>query len=155
MNFSPQELEQDPADKWAKAQSFADYWYGNILAARDAHYAGTVLLCLSSAGFYGYVKEGEFTNGPFELIYYSPAGNQRASQLDPKLLEQALREGPGKTSMPIIGVVSMSPDEALRPYKDKQHYNEWEFIAGEQQQQEEGDEETDTDDEDEEEPEGF
>ncbi len=64
INFSPEQLSQEPADKWAKAQSFADYWYRNIVAAKEAGYAGTVLLCLASSGFYGYVREGEFTLGP-------------------------------------------------------------------------------------------
>jgi hypothetical protein len=38
-------------------------------------------------------------------------------------------ETPGTTSMGIIGVVSISTEEALRPYKEKSYYNEWEFYS--------------------------
>jgi type II secretory pathway pseudopilin PulG len=78
------------------------------------------------------------TGGPFELIYASGAGNKRASQLPPEQQEQLLNPQPGGSGMGIIGVVSTSPKEAIRPYKDKTHYNEWEFIAGEKKDEGEG-----------------
>ena len=76
------------------------------------------------------------TGGPFELIYATPEGNVKASRLSPdqqRRLAQA--DMPGGSSLPIIGVVSTSKDKALRPFEDKEYYNEWEFIAGEQEGQ--------------------
>jgi len=73
------------------------------------------------------------TGRDFELIYSAAGGNVRASRLsanDQRRLAQ--RDMPGSSSLPIIGVVSTSKDKAIRMWKDKEFYNEWEFIAGEQ-----------------------
>ena len=80
------------------------------------------------------------TNGrEFELIYATPEGNMRASRLSEDQ-QRRLRSAdmPGGTSMTIVGVVSSSPEKALRPWNDKEYYNEWEFIAGEGQQDKQG-----------------
>ncbi len=65
INFMPDRLRANPQDTWAKTQKFADYWYRNILAARKAGYAGTVLLSIGASCFHGFMKEGEITDGPF------------------------------------------------------------------------------------------
>ena len=75
------------------------------------------------------------TGGDFERIFYTPAGNKRESQLTQQQLRNLYAEGPGSTSLPIIGVVSRSTEQAIRKYQDKEYYNEWEFIAGKQKQQ--------------------
>ncbi len=76
------------------------------------------------------------TGYEFELIFYTPAGNKRESQLTPRQLRNAFSEQPGSASLPIIGVVSRSTDQAIRKYLEKEYYNAWEFIAGNKQQQE-------------------
>jgi type II secretory pathway pseudopilin PulG len=73
------------------------------------------------------------TGADFELIYSTAGGNVKASKLSPDDQRRQAQAGlPGSSSMPIIGVVSSSPDKAIRPWKDKEFYNEWEFIAGEE-----------------------
>lgn len=73
--------------------------------------------------------EDPITGGPFELLVFNGADRVRESELD-RTQQRILRgETPGTTSMGIIGVVSTSDDAALRPYKDKERYNEWEFYA--------------------------
>lgn len=78
------------------------------------------------------------TGGEFELIVFTASGKKRESELA-KAEQQSLRGTmPGGSSAGIMGVVSTSDKVALRPYKDKERYNEWEFVAGENQQQGEG-----------------
>ena len=91
------------------------------------------------------------TGRDFELIYSTPEGNMRASRLseDQQRRLQSANQ-PGGTSMPIIGVVSSSPEKALRPWNDKEYYNEWEFIAGEGGQDQQQDESTDDESDDDE-----
>jgi type II secretory pathway pseudopilin PulG len=73
------------------------------------------------------------TRDDFELIYSTPGGNVKASRLSPDDQRRLSQAGqPGGSSMPIVGVVSTSPDKAIRPWKEKEYYNEWEFIAGEE-----------------------
>lgn len=87
------------------------------------------------------------TGYDFELIFFTPGGNKRESELN-EAQRRALRdEEPGGSSMGIYGVVSTSSEVALRPYKDKERYNEWEFIAEEEQQTNKpGDDQSDEDD---------
>lgn len=67
----------------------------------------------------------------FELILQDGGGKKRESELS-KSQRQSLRgEAPGGSSLGIIGVVSLSDATALRPYNEKEKYNEWEFVAGE------------------------
>lgn len=80
------------------------------------------------------------TRGPFELVFSTPSGPRRASLLAAQQ-ESKLSSRPVGSGMGIIGVVSMSTDEAIRPYKDKKHYNEWEFVAEEKEEEkDDGDE---------------
>jgi hypothetical protein len=51
--------------RWADAQSFADYWYRNILAAKNAGYDGTFILTLANSAFWGFSSEEKIVNGPF------------------------------------------------------------------------------------------
>jgi type II secretory pathway pseudopilin PulG len=75
------------------------------------------------------------TGGEFELILQGPEGRKRESQLT-KSQQQAVRGTvPGGSSLGIVGVVSTSDKLALRPWNNKERYNEWEFIAGEGDQQ--------------------
>ncbi len=102
------------------------------------------------------------TGRGFELIYSAAGGNIRASRLSVNE-QRRLAEGdaPGGSSLPIIGVVSTSKDKAIRMWKDKEFYNEWEFISGEedegrtQQPGEGGPDDTGDDDEEEEGDFGF
>lgn len=87
------------------------------------------------------------TKDDFELIYATPAGNTRESKLPADDLRRVTMTGPGSSSLPIIGVVSRSQDQAIRKYQDKELYREWEFIAGTSQQQQPGQEPDDIDDE--------
>ena len=67
----------------------------------------------------------------FELILQDGGGKKRESELS-KSQQKSLRGNvPGGSSMGIMGVVSLSDATALRPYNEKEKYNEWEFIAGE------------------------
>jgi hypothetical protein len=52
-------------EAWARTQSFADYWYRNILAAKKADYAGTFILTLANSAFWGFSSEDTIVNGPF------------------------------------------------------------------------------------------
>jgi type II secretory pathway pseudopilin PulG len=75
------------------------------------------------------------TGRDFELILQGPEGRKRESQLT-KSQQQAVRGTvPGGSSLGIVGVVSTSDKLALRPWNNKERYNEWEFIAGEGDQQ--------------------
>lgn len=80
------------------------------------------------------------TGGEFELIVFTGAGKKRESELAPSQRQSLRGTMPGGSSMGIMGVVSTSDKVALRPYKDKEKYNEWEFVAGEKDQQGEGQE---------------
>ena len=80
------------------------------------------------------------TRGPFELIYSTPAGPRRASALSQRRQADLEWEGPGRAALPIIGVVSRSKDEAIRPYKENRYYNEWTFIHGAQEEVRDDDE---------------
>ena len=79
------------------------------------------------------------TRGPFELIYSTPEGPKRASALSQRRQGDLEWEGPGRAALPIVGVVSRSKDEAIRPYKENSHYNEWTFIHGAEGEAGEGD----------------
>jgi type II secretory pathway pseudopilin PulG len=83
------------------------------------------------------------TGWEFELIVFTGAGNKRESELTKAQRESLHGDQPGGSSYGIMGVVSLSPEVALRPYNEKERYNEWEFVAEqqqEQQQQRRGDE---------------
>lgn len=75
------------------------------------------------------------TGYDFELIFYTPAGKKRESELTAQQRQSVRSDEPGSSSMGIYGVVSTSSELALRPYKDKERYNEWEFIAEEEERQ--------------------
>jgi hypothetical protein len=51
--------------RWADAQSFADYWYRNIINAKNAGYVGTFILTLANSAFWGFSSEEKIVNGPF------------------------------------------------------------------------------------------
>ena len=76
----------------------------------------------------------------FELILQGPEGKKRESELTKAQRDGLRGDTPGRSSLGIIGVVSMSDELALRPYKEKERYNEWEFIAGEGQEGQQGQE---------------
>lgn len=61
-------------------------------------------------------------DGEWELIYYSLASLKKGSPKNRR------RPTKGIAMRAIIGVISKSSEKALRPYKGKQHYNEWRFI---------------------------
>lgn len=74
------------------------------------------------------------TRRDFELIFFTPAGNKRESELNESQRANVRNDQPGGSSLGIYGVVSTSSEVALRPYKDKERYNEWEFVAEEEKQ---------------------
>lgn len=82
--------------------------------------------------------EDPITEMPFELLVYNGASRVRESELEPTQRRILRGETPGTTSLGIIGVVSMSDEKALRPYKGKEYYNEWEFYAQDDQQEQGG-----------------
>jgi type II secretory pathway pseudopilin PulG len=68
------------------------------------------------------------TDGEFSLILQAPDGKKMEHEI-PELARKALRgKGGGNSSYGILGVISTSSDKAIRPYKEKEYYNEWEFV---------------------------
>ncbi len=62
------------------------------------------------------------TDGQWNLIYFSPADMSKGK------IAQPLDKSKNISGKTIVGVVSMSTKKALRPYKDKWFYNEWQFT---------------------------
>jgi len=65
INFTPADMAQRPKEVWEKTQSFTEYWHRNILAAKKAGYAGTVLLSLAHSAFWGYIDDKHWVGSPF------------------------------------------------------------------------------------------
>jgi type II secretory pathway pseudopilin PulG len=76
------------------------------------------------------------TDFEFELILQGPEGKKRESELTAAQRKTVRGEAPGTSSYGIVGVVSMSDKVAIRPWNEKERYNEWEFIAGEGSEEE-------------------
>ena len=61
-------------------------------------------------------------DGQWNLIYFSPADMSKGK------IAQPLDETKNISGKTIVGVASKSTKKALRPYKDKWFYNEWQFT---------------------------
>ena len=86
---------------------------------------------LEKGKFIRKLYDDPMTGYEFELILQAPDGRKRESELTASQQKGVRGTAPGSGSFGIVGVVSTSEEVAIRPYQDKERYNEWEFIAGE------------------------
>ena len=107
---------------------------------------------LDKGKFIRKLYDDPMTGYEFELILQAPDGRKRESELSASQRASVRGTAPGSGSFGIVGVVSTSEEVAIRPYQDKERYNEWEFIAGEgsddQNQQGQPGDDGDNDDDD-------